>query len=234
MNKDALYRYFEQHYIPKRDMLPRIPLGMNPDELWTEILGRRKAKSTQLPVLGPRGLPYWYVTTEKMVSASEMIVEELMAYDGTPLQAHQALSPLEEVFYTSYVEGSPMSMQEAMEFLQGDMEPGDVREQMIVNNRSALSFAGSNLYHPVDGEYIRVSLKPGILACAIILAPQIHQCHVLPGCHLLMNQGKVRELIALIPGMGCRCRGIHQCLYPLVCDAWRERVRYALGLLKRF
>ena len=156
MNKDALYRYFEQHYIPKRDMLPRIPLGMNPDELWTEILGRRKAKSTQLPVLGPRGLPYWYVTTEKMVSASEMIVEELMAYDGTPLQAHQALSPLEEVFYTSYVEGSPMSMQEAMEFLQGDMEPGDVREQMIVNNRSALSFAGSNLYHPVDAEYIQM------------------------------------------------------------------------------
>ena len=154
MNKDALYRYFEQHYIPKRDMLPRIPLGTDPDGLWEDILSRRKARGTQLPILGPRGMPYWYVTTEKMVSASEMIVEELMAYDGTPPQAQQALSPLEEVFYTSYVEGSPMSMQEAMEFLQGDMEPSDVREQMIVNNRSALSFAGSNLYHPVDAEFI--------------------------------------------------------------------------------
>ncbi|MBP3878352.1 MAG: Fic family protein [Lachnospiraceae bacterium] len=49
-----------------------------------------------------------------------------------------------------------MTMQEAMQFLQGDMEPGDVREQMIVNNRSALSFAGSNLFHPIDEEYFRM------------------------------------------------------------------------------
>ena len=42
-----------------------------------------------------------------------------------------------------------------MNFLQSDMAPGDVREQMIVNNRSALSFVGSNLYHPVDEEFIQ-------------------------------------------------------------------------------
>ena len=31
MNKDAFFRYFEQNYIPKHDMLPRIPLGMQPN-----------------------------------------------------------------------------------------------------------------------------------------------------------------------------------------------------------
>ena len=49
-----------------------------------------------------------------------------------------------------------MTMQAAMEFLQSGEEPRDVEEQMIVNNRSALSFAASNLYHPVDEEFIRM------------------------------------------------------------------------------
>ena len=147
--------YFEQNYIPKRDLLPRIPLGVDPAALWEEIINRRKARSTQLPLLGPRGRPFWYVTTEKMISASETIVEELM--ESTPQGfAAPAISPLEEVFYTSYVEGSNMEMEEAMAFLQGGMEPGDIHEQMIVNNRSALSFAGSNLYRPVDAEYIKM------------------------------------------------------------------------------
>lgn len=98
MNKDAFFRYFEQNYIPKHDMLPRIPLGMDPNALWDEIFNRRKNRSTPLPILGPRGRPYWYVTTQKMISASETIVEELMEHEST---AMGGLSPLEEVFYTS-------------------------------------------------------------------------------------------------------------------------------------
>ena len=154
MNMDHIYRYFEQHYLPKREILPRIPLGADPDNLWNRIMSRRKEKAAQLPLIGPRGQPFWYVTTDKMITASETIVEELLNYDGS--SARPGIAPLEEVFYTSYVEGSSMTMQEAMAFLQGDMEPGDVREQMIVNNRSALSFAGSNLFHPIDEEYIRM------------------------------------------------------------------------------
>ena len=156
MNKDTLLQYFDRHYIPRRDMLPRIPLGTNPDEFWKEIENRRRAKSTTLPIHGPAGSPYWFVTTDRMVSASETIVEELMASDESVFHGPPILAPLEEVFYTSYVEGSPMTMQAAMEFLQSGEEPRDVEEQMIVNNRSALSFAASNLYHPVDEEFIRM------------------------------------------------------------------------------
>ena len=156
MNKDTLLQYFDQHHIPRRDVLPRIPLGMNPDDFWQEIQNRRRAKSTTLPIHGPKGVPYWYVTTDKMVNASMTLVEELMANDDAVFHGLPVLAPLEEVFYTSYVEGSPMTMKDAMEFLQDGGEPRDVEEQMIVNNRSALGFAASNLYHPVDEEYIQM------------------------------------------------------------------------------
>ena len=156
MNKDTLFQYFDRHYIPRRDMLPRIPLGTNPNEFWKEIESRRRARSTTLPIHGPTGSPYWFVTTDRMVSASETIVEELMANDESVFRGPPVLAPLEEVFYTSYVEGSPMTMQAAMEFLQSGEEPRDIEEQMIVNNRSALNFAASNLYHPVDEEFIRM------------------------------------------------------------------------------
>ena len=156
MNKDRLLQHFDRYYAPKRGILPRLPLGMDPDEIWQEIQSRRKAKSTALPIHNVKGIPYWYVTTDRMVSASETLVEELMASDDSLFQGQPVLAPLEEVFYTSYVEGSSMTMQAAMEFLQGDSDPRDVEEQMVANNRAALNFAVSNLYHPVDDEFIKM------------------------------------------------------------------------------
>ena len=161
MTKEKLLEYFSQHYIPRRDLLPRLPLGADPNELWQEIQNRRRARSTQVPIHNAKGAPCWFVTTDRMIMASETIVEEFMAGEdaentsmnyGTP----PALASLEEVFYTSYVEGSPMEMKAAMEFLQSGREPGDVEEQMIINNRSALAFASSNLYQPVDGEFMKM------------------------------------------------------------------------------
>ena len=156
MDKDALTRYFDQHYIPRRDLLPRIPLGINPEEFWREILGKRQARSTALPIHGPHGTTYWYVTTDRMISASETIIEEMLTHDDERRMVPPALSPLEEVFYTSYVEGSPMMIQAAMEFLQSGQEPGTIEEQMIANNKNALNFAASNYTHPIDEEFIQM------------------------------------------------------------------------------
>lgn len=156
MNRDALFRYIDQHYIARRDILPCIPLGANLEEIWQEISRRRRARATTLPIQTPWGSTYWFVTTDRMISASETIVEEMLAQEPGMQPPPPAISPLEEVFYTSFVEGSPMTMQAAMEFLQGNLEPGDIEEQMIANNCNAMSFAQSNLYHTMDEQYIQM------------------------------------------------------------------------------
>lgn len=157
MDRERLFRHLEQRYTSKRDMIARIPLGTQADAIWQELLNRRRSSSTVLPLSSRLGTPYWYVTTEKMVAASEKIVEALLENEQEfdPYTEAPAVATLEEVFYTSYVDGSQMTMQEAMTFLQSESPPRDVEELMIVNNRQAGNFASSNLYRPIDEAFLQ-------------------------------------------------------------------------------
>ncbi len=156
MDRGKLFRHLDQRYASKREMISRIPLGVQPDALWQELLNQRRSKSTVLPLYNCKGNPFWYVTTDKMVAASEKIVEALFENetDFDPYVDPFPVSSLEEVFYTSYVEGAQISMQDAMSFLTSDQAPRDIEEQMISNNRFASSYAGANLFRPIDAEYL--------------------------------------------------------------------------------
>ena len=156
MNREKLYQHLEQHYVSKREMISRLPLDVQPDEIWQDILNRRRVRSIMLPIHSPRGNPYWYVTTQKMASASDRIISEMMENETEfdPYRNLPATTCLEESFFTSYVEGSQLTMQDAMAFIQGDMEPQSAEEQLILNNRNALNFISSNLYRPVSEEFI--------------------------------------------------------------------------------
>ncbi len=156
MDREKLFRQMDRQYSSKRDMITRIPLGVQPDALWQELLNRRRSRSTVLPLYNGKGSPYWYVTTEKMVAASEKIIETLydMESDFDPYTDSVPISPLEEVFYTSYVDGSQITIQDAMNFLTDDRAPRDIEEQLIANNRMAAGFASGNLYRLVDENYM--------------------------------------------------------------------------------
>ena len=157
MDRDMLFRHLEQRYTSKRDMISRVPLGVQPDALWQELLNQRRSKSTVLPLYSYKGTPYWYVTTDKMIAASEKIVEALYENDAdyVPYAEPPTVSTLEEIFFTSYVEGSQMTIQAAMDFLTGGQPPRDIEEQLITNNRVAGSYASANLYRPIEAGLLR-------------------------------------------------------------------------------
>ena len=157
MDRDMLFRHLEQRYTSKRDMISRVPLGVQPDALWQELLNQRRSKSTVLPLYSYKGTPYWYVTTDKMIAASEKIVEALYENDADydPYAEPPTVSTLEEIFFTSYVEGSQMTIQAAMDFLTGGQPPRDIEEQLITNNRVAGSYASANLYRPIEAGLLR-------------------------------------------------------------------------------
>ncbi len=156
MDRERLFSHLEQYYYPKKDILNRLPLGVPMEGFWQELLNRRMGRRVTLPFYTMKGDPYWYVVTEKMVSASERVIEELMANEAPfdPYRINVSISPLEEIYYTTYVEGAMISLQDAMTFLQSDEEPRDINEQMILNNRRACNFIAGNLYNPVDETFI--------------------------------------------------------------------------------
>ena len=77
MDREKLLKHLEECYSSKRDMISRIPLGVQPDSLWQELLNLRRSSSTVLPLYGCNDKPYWYVTTNKMIASSEKIVSVL-------------------------------------------------------------------------------------------------------------------------------------------------------------
>ena len=226
MNRERLFKHLEEHYIPKREMISRIPLGVQPDEFWQDVLNRRRSRSISLQLHNPRGIPYWYVVTNKMVAASEQIITEMLENETEfdPYRDTPSASSLEESFFTSYVEGSQISLQDAMNFLQGEREPEEPEEQLILNNRNALSFVGANLFRPVDEEYIRtlayiltVNMDGGGQEYRLDDCPQIPSMvgvpYELPPAYAL--QDRVNELTAFL-----REPGIHPLIKSGVAQAW--------------
>ena len=226
MNRERLFKHLEEHYIPKREMISRIPLGVQPDEFWQDVLNRRRSRSISLQMHNPRGIPYWYVVTNKMVAASEQIITEMLENETEfdPYRDTPSASSLEESFFTSYVEGSQISLPDAMAFLQGEREPEEPEEQLILNNRNALSFVGANLFRPVDEEYIRtlayiltVNMDGGGQEFRLDDCPQIPSMvgipYELPPAYAL--QDRVNELTSFLHDPG-----IHPLIKSGVAQAW--------------
>ena len=61
----------------------------------------------------------------------------------------------EEMFFTSFVEGAQIPLQDAMDYLQRGTEPENIQEQMIWNNRHAWSYMIGSLYKPLDEEFVK-------------------------------------------------------------------------------
>lgn len=157
MEKEKLLAYFKEHYISRQEVLYKLPLNISIDSFWPELLKQRKAAATLLPLNDASGMPFWYVQTERMVRASEKLCEEALtqADDFDPYRAPMTSAMTEEMFFTSFVEGAQIPLQEAMDFLQRGTEPETIQEQMIWNNRNAWSGMMGMLYRPMDEQFIK-------------------------------------------------------------------------------
>ena len=157
MDKEKLLAYFQAHYLSRQEVLFKLPLNISIDNFWPELLNRRKARAQLLPLYNASGMPYWYVLTDRMVAASERLCEEAIGQDTAfdPYRAGMTSAMTEEMFFTSFVEGAQIPLQEAMDFLQRGTEPESIQEQMIWNNRQAWAEMTATIYRPLDGNFVR-------------------------------------------------------------------------------
>ena len=157
MDKERLFAYFQTNYLPREEVLFKLPFSISIDTFWPELLNRRKARAVVLPLRNGNGVPYWYTLTERMIAASETLCEKAMLQrePADPCRFPMTSAMTEEMFFTSLVEGAQIQIADAMSFLQGGTEPEDIQEQMIWNNRQAWSAMTGSLLHPLDETYIK-------------------------------------------------------------------------------
>ncbi len=154
MDKERLFRNLERKYCSKCELTVSLPLGVDTDEIWQEILQSRQSKGVKLPLNNICGDAYWYLLTNKMISASEVIVDELMEHDASQQPHRSSVATIEEIYFTGFMEGAQISVQDAMDFLQSGDEPSNVEELILLNNRQAAGFAAENMYHAIDSNYL--------------------------------------------------------------------------------
>ena len=154
MDKERLFRYLDRKYSSKNEIIPHIPLGEDADAIWTEVLQDRRERGITLPLINLNGENYWYILTNKMIAASEVIVEELMEQNCSAEPHNSSVSTIEEIYYTGFMEGAQISVQDAMRFLQSGEEPENVEELILLNSRQAAGFAAESMYHAIDSNYL--------------------------------------------------------------------------------
>ena len=82
MDRERLFRVIGEKYIARNELYGYLPLGVNAD-----------------------GEPYWYTLTDRMIIASENIVNELYENDYTDKLLSSVMT-IREIFFTGYLEGS--------------------------------------------------------------------------------------------------------------------------------
>ena len=158
MDKEMLLQRLQSQYLTRQEVLFKLPLNISISTFWPELVERRKMNSVVLPLHRADGKPMWYVLTDKMIAASERLCSLALDCDVTidPYKSSLTSAITEEIFFTSFVEGAQITLQEAMEFLERGTEPENVQEQMIQNNRQAWSDMIRMLYYPLDDRYVRM------------------------------------------------------------------------------
>lgn len=58
MDKERLFRYLENRYCSRSEIIPHIPLGEDADAIWAEVLQKRRERGIMLPLTNVNGEAY--------------------------------------------------------------------------------------------------------------------------------------------------------------------------------
>lgn len=150
-----LIEYFLKRYLPREEIVYRLPLSQKIDAVWPLILEERKSKATVLPLNSWNGHPYWFVPTEEILASGDKLAEiarteELNRWEQ---YAHED-SVVDEAYYSSVIEGACSTRQRAHELVENNEVPKNKDELMVANNYRALQFALEHLDDPVNNAII--------------------------------------------------------------------------------
>ena len=151
-NVNELVETFFGRYLPRNEIVYRLPVGMTIAEFWPEELAYRKKHAIELPLKSFDGHSYWFVMTKDFERAADRLAEiaRTEMLKEMPEYTADESAVIDEAFFSSVIEGAYSTRQRAHEFINSGEMPKDKNEQMILNNYAALRFVLEHLDGPIN------------------------------------------------------------------------------------
>ena len=73
IDREKLLAFFQEHYLSRQEVFCKLPLNVPIESFWNELVNRRKAKATLLPLYGASCMPYWYVLTQQWQDVEQAV-----------------------------------------------------------------------------------------------------------------------------------------------------------------
>jgi len=156
MIEQSLFDYFTTHYLPRTEVLNRLPFSVAINDFWPELLRLRKTLSVQTPLTGLEKQQLWFVMTDSLMASGDRI-SSMARRDIDNIEPGEDVITdglMDEAFFTSYVEGAPVSRLESRRFLKSGNDPSNVGELLMQNNLSAIRYVAEHRYEPFSGYMI--------------------------------------------------------------------------------
>jgi len=140
--QEIIETYLEK-YLPRKDIIHRLPVSLPISKVWPELQKARKDKSESLPLLSIDGKPFWWVLTESISSQADEVISlarREIVFDRPEYEEAFREAVLDEAVYSSVIEGAFTTKKEAREFIHEGRSPKNKSEQMVKNNFEALTY----------------------------------------------------------------------------------------------
>lgn len=151
MAHDELIAYFLERYLPRDEVVYRLPVSVSMESFWPELLAARRSRMVILPLPAENGAFYGYVPTPRFLAAGDRIaaLARVEALSESPTFRTEA-GVMDEAYFSSVIEGAYTTRQEAHALLSAHTAPQNRSEQMILNNYAALRFVLEHLDGPIN------------------------------------------------------------------------------------
>lgn len=149
---EKLILQFMDRYLPRKEIIHRLPIAEPISTFWPELQKARRAKSLPLPLPDQEGKPFWFVLNSSIERQCDVIAElarKDAVFDSPAFDAMTEDAVIDEAIFSSMIEGAFTSREAAIGFLKKNALPTDKSEQMVKNNYDALTYALERLNEPI-------------------------------------------------------------------------------------
>jgi Fic family protein len=149
MDRDDLYKSFQDRYLNKIEIGFRLPGEFPLLEVWQKIQKERRSKAENLALQDEKGETFWYVNTKPLQAKLHQIdsrgKDSLYSYIKPDIENELALdSIIEEAWASNIIEGAFTTRKRAQELVRRNLTPKDKNELMMKNNHQAMTFILEN------------------------------------------------------------------------------------------